>query len=314
MKKELVKPLVLVAILAFIILTAFAAEKGGFSQIEYVLLSPTGKLYWAIRENDTKKLSKLLDKKPDLVNSAMNRDGYTPLHWASRLGHYEIAEILLEHGADPNIKAAEIGTPLNIAVTGTNGLLGGDHKKIERERLKILKLLLSKGAGTDTVDREGRTPLLSAAQAENMEAVTALLEAGAAVNDKSGDTGCALIKLAAERKDREFLKLLQSKNLSLDIRNNEGETPLHLAVTAGDITAVKTLISWGVKVDSRTGRGETPLYIAAIFERTDAAKILIDNGADVNAPDNEGNTPLKMASQSRNPDMQKFLIENGAKK
>ncbi len=247
MKKELKKPAIFLGILVFIILTIFAIAKGGFSQIEYVLLSPTDKLYWAIRENDTKKLSKLLDKKPDIVNGARNGDGYTPLHWASLLGQYEIAEILIEHGADPNIESEGNGTPLNIAAADTRGLIGGDHKKIERERLKILKLLLSKGARTDMADREGSTPLLSTAQAENMEAVIALLEAGAAVDDKSGNTGCALIKLAAERKDRKFLKLLQSKNLSLDICNIEGATPLHLAVTAGDITAGKDTYLLGGK-------------------------------------------------------------------
>ncbi len=90
---ELKKPLAFLGILIFIIITAFALEKGGFSQIRYVLLTPKDKLYWAVRENDTKKLKKLLDRKPEIVNGNTEM-GYTPLHFACLLGHYEIADVL----------------------------------------------------------------------------------------------------------------------------------------------------------------------------------------------------------------------------
>lgn len=313
MKKELKKPAIFLGILIFIILTAFAVGKGGFGQIQYVLLSPTDKLYWAVRENDTKKLKKLLDRKPEIVNGYLN-GGFAPLHFACLLGHYEIANVLLEHGANPNIKVDRFGTPLNIAASSADNLVGGDHKKIEQERLKILKLLLSKGAMTDNMDESNRTPLCAASDNNNLEAVKALMEAGAKIYEGDGNTGCSLVLLAARQKNKEFLDLLLSKGLSVNSCGKDNETPLHRASFTGDAAVINTLISWGVKVDPRNSRGETPLLYAVLTNNTEAVKILIDNGADINSSDDMGGTILKTASQGRNPEILKILIERGVKR
>jgi hypothetical protein len=41
-----------------------------------------------------------------------DRKGFTPLHVARMWGYEEIVELLLAHGADPNIAMPEVGTPL----------------------------------------------------------------------------------------------------------------------------------------------------------------------------------------------------------
>ncbi|MFQ5965922.1 MAG: ankyrin repeat domain-containing protein [Candidatus Scalinduaceae bacterium] len=42
---------------------------------------------------------------------------FTPLHWAAYIGHMDIAEVLIENGADVNAKSANGSTPLHVAAT-----------------------------------------------------------------------------------------------------------------------------------------------------------------------------------------------------
>ena len=45
-----------------------------------------------------------------------NRNGSTPLHFASYGGHTEAVQVLLSNGADPNIKDNSGNTPLDWAI------------------------------------------------------------------------------------------------------------------------------------------------------------------------------------------------------
>ena len=74
----------------------------------------------------------------------------TPLHAACALAHYDMALILLDHGADPDAPQGDGMTPLHIAAAGPNPA--------------IVQLLLERGADSDTKDRKGHTPVEVAEQ------------------------------------------------------------------------------------------------------------------------------------------------------
>ena len=80
--------------------------------------------------------------------NAQNKNGHTPLDFASRGGHRDdprVARLLIAHGADPNTRNLEGTTPLHHA-----SMCG---------RIEIIRLLIENGVNAEVKDDEGRTPL-----------------------------------------------------------------------------------------------------------------------------------------------------------
>ena len=50
-----------------------------------------------------------------ILLSPQNADKETALHSAAQYGHLEAVQLLLKHGADPNIKNSKDETPLDLA-------------------------------------------------------------------------------------------------------------------------------------------------------------------------------------------------------
>lgn len=70
---------------------------------------------------------------------ALDQWGNGALHWASHHGHHECVEVLLEHGADPDLVHSNFGiTPLHLS-----------------KDVAVLNLLLARGANPWAVDQEG---------------------------------------------------------------------------------------------------------------------------------------------------------------
>ena len=73
----------------------------------------------------TRGLEELLETEPGLAN-ARSADGSTPLHLAARFDQRDAAELLLEHGADPEARDGDGRTPAELADGDTRDLLGAD--------------------------------------------------------------------------------------------------------------------------------------------------------------------------------------------
>lgn len=136
----------------------------------------------------------------DLVNQR-SQDGFPALGLAAYFGHIALVRLLLEHGADPDLAAANAMRvrPLNSAVA----------QRDPKKALTIAEILLSAGCDADPRQAGGWTPLLAAAAAGH-EALVDLLLTHGADRDLESDDGRKASAMARERGHQTLAARLES--------------------------------------------------------------------------------------------------------
>jgi ankyrin repeat protein len=228
-------------------------------------------LEWAAAEGRTEMLELLLAKRATL--EARDREGYTALFYAAGNTMDEdatsrtlaAARILIEHGARVNAQALDGSTPLMWAA--------------RKGELEIVRLLLSKGANANVVDRLGRSALSYAAEA---------------------------------RGDGDTVRALASGGAPLDAQDEGGETPLIKACRRKRSGVALALLDLGAKVNIQDHRGQTALMAAASFGNGEMVEALLAKGADLALKTNDGRTAYQIA-QARRPDFAVDRLKPGTR-
>jgi ankyrin repeat protein/catechol 2,3-dioxygenase-like lactoylglutathione lyase family enzyme len=212
----------------------------------------TDRFFAACRAGDVATLRTLLEKEPGLVRER-DGEGSTGLHLA--VPHVEAVRLLLEHGADPNVRDdGDNAFPLHFAA-------GGGY-------LESTRALLDAGADVHGVGDLHQAGVIGWAAGGGWkvhhDVVALLVERGARHS----------IFSAIAVGDRELVRtLVEEDPASLSrhrSRFEQGQTPLHFAFAAPDGLVAKA-----------------PDY--------EMADLLIELGADVEAVDDKGRTPLEVA-------------------
>ena len=113
--------------------------------------------------------------------NAQYNTGWTALHGAGGvLGHKEIAELLIQNGADVNAKAYFEKTPL--------------HEAAQFGHKEVVELLIANGADVNAKNQWGETPLHDAASRGLKKIIELLIAKGANVNAKEEDGDTPLDK------------------------------------------------------------------------------------------------------------------------
>ncbi len=203
----------------------------------------------------------LLDKgaKPDEPASE------PPLCMAGFFAHLELVKLLLDCGADPNIKKQDGGvTPLIESVS----CVASKYDDVTKE-------LLKRHADVNLPNTAGVTPLMLASRFGRIEAVRELLKSGAdiyAVTPTSKD----------QRTGRSI----------------GGDTVLMFAATGGSKPVLEVLLAKGAQVNKGNASGVTPVMVALKHGWEVAASLLLDRtGADVNVQSVDGYNALVAAAQ-----------------
>lgn len=142
---------------------------------DYLLsLNPRLDVFNAAAAGRVSQVIQQIDNEPPLLE-AYSTDGWTPLHLAAFFGHPELANKLLDRGADVNARSTNPmkNTPLHAAAAGG--------------RTDIIELLLKRGADPNATQEGGWTSLHSAAQAGNRAMVEVLIAHGANVNARAAN-------------------------------------------------------------------------------------------------------------------------------
>ena len=236
----------------------------------------------------------------------------TPLLFAAREGHMDMARLLLGANADLNLPSANGTTPLTVAIINNH--------------IQLARFLLEAGADPNIVDEyHKRPPLFAAIEMRNLnfppetppphpdsgdplELIKDLLNKGANPNFQSNTAPV-----------RGFMQLTGSWV------NFDGQTPLHRAALAGDITVMKLLLEHGADPKIKTYQGSTALMAVAgvnwvigeTYSRSDeeyleAAKLMLDLGLDVNAVNEQGFRAIHGAANRGFDKMIQLLADNGA--
>ena len=220
----------------------------------------------------------------------------TPLYFAAMNGHLEPVQILLSHGVD-----------VDTVLTDNYTLL---HKASSGGHTRLVQLLIEHGVDVHVRDESQLTPLHLASSRGNDETVQLLIKHGADVHTRD-ESQSTLLHLASSRGNDETVQLLIEHGADVHARDEIQSTPLHLASSWGNSAIVRLLIENGADVHVRDESQLTPLLYA---KNSETMQLLIEYGADIHARDESQSTPLHLASASSrvNAIIVQLLIENGA--
>ena len=163
--------------------------------------------------------------------------------------------------------------------------------------------------------------LFTAAERGHYECLEALLEAGAAVNDRlqwSYDGPCVVhnstaLMVAAARGHKKCVDSLIKAGVDVNMMDNLGYMPLILAAEKDHAECIDALLQLGADVNKRSCTGWTALMGAAGCGDYTCVDILIQSGADVNSINCAGNTVLINEAGYGNSKCVKKLLLAGAK-
>jgi hypothetical protein len=174
-------------------------------------------LYYSSLCGFSELVEHLANKHPQHINDIAGKHN-SPLLAALVGKHVTVAEILLEHGANVNIRGMRERTPLHEAI----------------EDIDMVQLIINKGADVNFQQDDLRTPLHLAVSHGKIGVARLLLEHRADVDsrDKWGKTPLHLLFEDHGRGNDalDLARLLLQHGADVNRRDQDNNTPLHLAM------------------------------------------------------------------------------------
>ena len=159
------------------------------------------------------------------------------------------------------------------------------------------------------------TELLEVCESGNLEAVRALLEAGADSDFRGDHDSYTAIMSAAKNGHVEVAGLLLAAGADKDSQGGDGYTALGFAAANGHFEIARLLLEAGADMNKRTyHRWYTALMLAAMNGHIEIARLLLEAGADKDLCGVFGDTALIFAAAKGHFEIARLLLEAGADK
>ncbi|KAF3287442.1 hypothetical protein TWF970_007167 [Orbilia oligospora] len=271
-------------------------DNGAKNNFQYEIELNTGLRRWLYKmANLVRPACRVNDEVASIPESQDYK--WTPLLHAIELGNGPIVRLLLEHGADKNIKDYMDRTTLFLA--------------IEKEHEEIARILLENRVDLETKDVKGRTPLLQAVIAQHQPIVELLLKHKADTECEFG--GSTAILRAMKLGNETLVNLLIENDADLGASERKiGYTPLIYATCFGNVGMVRLLLNQDAAIEAKDDTGNTSLLHAAYSGRVEMVELLLSRGAETNFTNQMGFSPLMAAaSRGRGAVVKLFLAQDG---
>jgi uncharacterized protein len=269
-------------------------------------------LHYAVRDGHAAVVTALLEAGVD-VNTPTGGDRTSPLLVATVNGRFDIAKMLLERGADPNLTGENGVTPLYAAINvqwAAKAAYPQPTAQFNQQTgyLEYMRLLLERGADPNVrvnkkvwyseynfdqsgVDEVGATAFWRAAYAADVDAMKLLVQHGA-------DPNIPTIKPPGRPQTGDVA--------TREIKDVSGLAPVPVSGPAVPPILAAAGAGYGEGFAANSRRHAPHGMLAAV-------KYLVDElNADPNARDHEGNSVLHNAAARGDNEMILFLVAKGA--
>lgn len=283
--------------------------------VEGVLESPDDRLLAAAEQGSSDGVETALREGAQLGvrDERKATRGFTPLMLAAWNGHGAVLERLLAAGAGPDDCEPEdpsTSSMLQFVTAEQARELGAGLERnalmlaLERGHPELAQPLLAAGSATDFKDATGYTPLHLAAEQGQVEAVRALLGAGADPGADPNASGCALATVAGAT------RWVTGQQGGVVQVSDEGVRSLVPCPAQDVLAAAMVLVAAGADLEGEGPLG-TALIQAARNGHLEVVQWLVEAGADP-AHEVEGETALDVARLYKQQAIVDWLASRGA--
>lgn len=252
--------------------------------------------------NDQREIAQQLLEAGANVNTS-DRVGQAPLSTASRYGSAEMVQLLTANNADVGSRDSSGRTALHWAVDRQPAGL----------RKEVISNLIEAQIDIETKDHDGRSALGLALGCSTLAVARQLLGHGA---DLEAEFEWEKLLLHFVRLGNESVTgLLLEEGANVYARNDKGETPLHVAVLTGKESTVELLLNAGPDAIHEVDlNGNTPIHQAVLGGQEPHERVLASllerfhQRTEAQALNRDRNTPLHLAILGKRFKMAKMLL------
>ncbi|TRY99402.1 hypothetical protein DNTS_002014 [Danionella cerebrum] len=234
--------------------------------------------------------------------------------------------VLLQHGADPNIRNTDGKSALDLADPSAKAVLTGERswcsatsppeeKQAEKERK------LRRRWCTDACVRVCLSVSVPAFRCSLVTlasyccCLSFILSASDTMifcNHLGEYKKDELLEAARSGNEEKLMALLTPLNVNCHASDGRKSTPLHLAAGYNRVRIVQLLLQHGADVHAKDKGGLVPLHNACSYGHYEVTELLLKHGACVNAMDLWQFTPLHEAASKNRVEVCSLLLSHGA--